>query len=199
MANAMIGGIGAAVLRAPFMPSERTRYQVRNTRAKFRAMPLMAVAALAKLWHVPVLLSELRLTLTRADGSVQDYGVVSRRVVTTAGVTFLATAFLNTVEPEVINYHASGTGATAENITDTAMGTDSGVARATGTQTNPSAGVYKSVGTQTYAGTLAITEHGIFSASTSGTLWDRSVFSAVNVVSGDSITFSYSLTLTAGG
>jgi hypothetical protein len=48
--------------------------------------------------------------------------------------------------------------------------------------------------------TLAITEHGLFSAA-SGTdeLMDRTLFSAINVVSGDTITPTYNLTCTAGG
>lgn len=182
-----------------FISSERTRYQIRNTPARLRAVPSLAVAAIAKRFHVPVMLSELRATLTRADGTVLNLGVVSRRVVTTAGVNYLASTFLNTGEPENFNYHASGTGTGAEAVGDTALGTDSGVARATGTQTNPSANIYKTVGTQTYASTLAITEHGVFSASSAGTLLDRSVFTAINVVSGDSITFTYQFTITAGG
>jgi hypothetical protein len=46
-----------------------------------------------------------------------------------------------------------------------------------------------------------VTEHGIFSqaATGGGTLWDRSVFSAINVVSGDSIQFTYTCTVSSGG
>lgn len=182
-----------------FMPSERTYYRLRNTPAHLRAAPMRALASIARRVGVAMMTSELRAMLTRADGSVLDLGVISRRYVTTAGVNYLAATFLNTGEPENFNYHACGTGATAENITDTAMGTDSGVARVSGTQTNPSSNIYQTVATMAFVSTKAITEHGIFSASTAGTLLDRSVFSAVNVISGDSITFTYALTLTAGG
>ena len=50
----------------------------------------------------------------------------------------------------------------------------------------------------TFDATAAIVEHGIFSqaATGGGTLLDRSVFSAINVASGDSIQFTYDLTLT---
>jgi hypothetical protein len=58
-----------------------------------------------------------------------------------------------------------------------------------------------STATVSFDATAAITEHGLFSqaATGGGTLWDRTVFSAINVVSGDSIQFAYSLTVSAGG
>lgn len=130
---------------------------------------------------------------------LHDYGTISRRFVTTAGVTFLANAFINTAEPEIMNYHATGTGAVAENIADTALGAEVGT-RVAGTQSSPSAGVYRTVATVTYGAGFAITEHGIFSQlATGGTLWDRSVFAALNVVNTDSVQYTYNLTITAGG
>lgn len=128
-----------------------------------------------------------------------DLGVIARKSITTAGVTYLATAFTGTGEPENFNYHASGTGSTAENVSDTALGTEVETPRVAGTQSNPSANIYRSVATIPYTATRAIVEHGILSALTTGTLWDRSVFSAVNVVSGDSIQFTYNLTISSGG
>lgn len=152
-------------------------------------------------WSAFVMAPELRARVIRPRGGLNasvDLGVVSRKVITTVGVNFLATAFINTVEPEVINFHDSGTGAGAEAVGNTTI-TAAGPSRVSGTQSNPSANVYRSVATISYTGTLAITEHGLFTASTSGTLWDRSLFSAINVVNGDSIQFTYDLTLTAGG
>jgi hypothetical protein len=96
-------------------------------------------------------------------------------------------------------HHDSGVGTTAENVANTAMETTDGESRVSGTQTEGAANVYVSVGTISYTTTKAITEHGLFNDPTAGTLLDRSVFSAVNVVSGDSIQFSYSLTVNSGG
>jgi hypothetical protein len=45
------------------------------------------------------------------------------------------------------------------------------------------------VGTATFTASLAVTESGIFNADTNGTMLCRQTFSAVNVVSGDSIQF----------
>jgi hypothetical protein len=80
------------------------------------------------------------------------------------------------------------------------METTDGESRATGTQVEgASANIYKSVGTIAYTTTKAITEHGLFNDATAGTLMDRTKFAAVNVVSGDSIEFTYQLTVSAGG
>lgn len=140
-----------------------------------------------------------RLYATKIDaaGNHHDIGLISTKLVTTAGVAWLATLLAGTATGNA-KYHASGTGTTAENVSDVALVTDSGVARATGSQAS-STNTYTTVGTQTYASTLAITEHGLFTAATSVTLIDRSVFSAINVVSGDSIQFTYVLTLPSGG
>lgn len=49
-------------------------------------------------------------------------------------------------------------------------------------------------------GTLAITEHGLFSAASAGTLWDRTVFAAVNLVAGsDSLQVTHTTTFPSGG
>ena len=129
---------------------------------------------------------------------VADLGLVSTKVVTTAGVGYIVDAFQNSVELENMKYHGSGTGTGSEASADTALGTEV-ESRATGTTTEgASANIYRTVGTVAYTATRAITEHGVFSASTSGVLLDRSVFSAINVISGDSIQFTYELTLPAG-
>lgn len=140
----------------------------------------------------------------RAYGQVTDYGLISKRVITTAGVNFLVDGYQNLVEIEIMKFHASGSGVAAEAVGDTALGTEeSGITdRATGSQTEGATGnIYKTVGTQSYTGSAAITEHGIFSVTTegSGVLLDRSVFTALNVVNGSAIEWTYEQTLTAGG
>lgn len=136
----------------------------------------------------------------RASGGVEDLGLIAKhKVVTNAGVAYIVDAFQNLVELEAVRYHGSGTGTIAESATDTALQTEVG-SRATGTtEEGASANIFKSVATISYSGSYAITEHGIFSAPTSGTLLDRSVFSAINVGNGDSIQFTYECTINAGG
>jgi hypothetical protein len=131
-----------------------------------------------------------------------DASAVSLALVTTAGCNYLAADMAGGgSDISAMNYHDSGTGTTAAAIGDTALQTQAGpTTRATGTQTNPTAIQYRSVGTIAYVSTLAITEWGLFSqAAQGGTLWDHRIFSAINVVSGDSCQFTYTLTLTAGG
>lgn len=149
---------------------------------------------------IPTMTGHLSARLFRANGEVIDYGVLGYRVVTTAFVNFVVDQLQT--ETSVFGdykYHDSGVGTTAAAITDTGIETTDGESRATGTQTETSANVYSSVGTISYTTTKAITEHGIFNDSSAGTLLDRTVFSAINVVSGDSIQFSYSFTVSAGG
>lgn len=148
----------------------------------------------------PVLTSELRGVLKRADGTRVDYGVLGRRVVTDVFVDDLVDELQSYTGIDGYQYHDSGEGNTAEATTDTDIETTDGESRASGTQTEGgSTNVYQSVGTISYTSSKAITEHGLFNASTGGTLMDRTVFSAINVSSGDSIEFTYELTVSAGG
>jgi hypothetical protein len=139
---------------------------------------------------------------------VEDHGVVSRRVVTNNGVGYIVDAFQNLVELENMKYHGLGTGTTAEAAGDSALVTEltteynPNSTRATGTTTETSSNIFQTVGTNTLdSGTPAVTEHGVFSASSAGVLLDRSVFSAINLVgaNGDSVQSTYSLTCSAGG
>lgn len=156
--------------------------------------------ALSAVTGIPTLTSELSVALIRADGGRVNYGIVSRRVITTAFVNFVVDQLQT--ETSVFGdfkYHDAGVGTTAAAVGDTAIETTDGESRATGTQTEGAANVYVSVGTISYTTTKAITEHGLFNDVSAGTLMDRHVFTAVNVVSGDSIQFTYSLTVSSGG
>lgn len=163
-------------------------------------LAMQVARLLSKYTGIPTLTSTLRLLLTKRDGSRIDYGIVGHRVVTTAFVNFV-TDQLQT-ETSVFGdfkFHDSGVGTTAENASDTAIETTDAESRVTGTQTESAANAYRSVGTISYTTTKAITEHGLFNDVTAGTLMDRTVFAAVNVESGDSISFTYTLTLNSGG
>ena len=145
--------------------------------------------------------SHLDATLIRDGKAVAEYNLGSG-VVTDAGVAFMADDWVDaTQEITNFNFHDSGTGIVAAAVGDTILGTQAGPAtRATGTKTNPTAPQVRSVGTIAYTTTLAITEWGLFNqAAQGGTLWDRKVFTAINVVNGDSIQFTYTLTITSGG
>jgi len=114
------------------------------------------------------------------------------------------------------SYGGSPTAQRINGAADTALVTDSGVSRVAGTQTWPSSvNQYRSVATMSFTSSLAIVEWGLFSASSSSTLWDRRWFNTagapvttasaaltagpINVNNGDSIQFTYTLTINAGG
>ena len=155
-------------------------------------------ALVTQLTGIPTITAELEAIVTRKNGSVERLGVVSRRVVTSAGVAFLVDDMDDsTTDITTLNYHECGTGVGAEDVGDTTLGTAI-ESREAGSKAQPAANQLRSTATISMTGTHAVTEHGLFSANSGGTLWDRSVFSAINVVSGDSIQFIYTVTFTAG-
>lgn len=143
----------------------------------------------------------------RQKDLVIDYGVVSRRVITDAGAAAIVNGFRNTFEIELFNFHALGTGVTAEAAAQTALVTElttqysTDNTRPTGTQSAPAGNQYQSVATITVDANVSITEHALMSqaAAPGGTMWDRSVFTALALNSGDSIIATYIATITAGG
>lgn len=184
-------------------------WRLRNARNLWRGLWRTTLArAVARVTHCPVMYGQLWLRVYHADGSVTPLGLASMRVVTTAGVNFLVDALQGTVEPELLKFHGIGTGGTAEAVGDTALVTESTTAlnpdstRATGSLgEGASANIFRTVGTVLVDASVAATEHGIFSqaATGGGTLLDRTLFTVVNLASGDSLQATYDLTITAGG
>ncbi len=176
-------------------------YRIRNWRSELQMLLIRAGAVVGNFFGVFVAYGTLSAIITRADGTRVDLGPLGMRVVTDAGVAFLVDSWdLGVLSISDMNFHDSGTGAVAEAAADTTLGTQAGpTTRATGTKSQPSANILRSIGTIAYVSTLGITEHGLFDqAAQGGTLWDRTVFTVINVISGDSIQFTYDCTLTAG-
>ena len=101
-----------------------------------------------------------------------------------------------------------GTGTTAFAATDTTLETEkktdgtgasgvhaiaSGSVTASSVTTTVTNDTAQFVGTATFTASLAVTESGLFNADTNGTLLARQTFSAINVVSGDSIQFTWKI------
>ena len=155
----------------------------------------------SKVTGIITITGELSCILANPDGSLVNYGVVSRRVVTTAFAEFMVDQLqAETSQWGDFKFHDSGVGVTAAAVGDTDIQTTDGESRVAGNQIEgATAEIYKSVATITYTTTKAITEHGIFSQATGSTLMDRSVFAALNVVATNQIQFSYELTVVSGG
>lgn len=193
------GSLSARVVRAPRaslawrLKTFFGHRQLRGWLAYHLARPL------ARFFGFFVAVGRLQIVHVRADGSRMNYGHVYN-LVTTAFVNFMVDQLQT--ETSVwgdFKYHDSGVGTTGAAVGDTDIETTDGESRATGTQAENAANIYESVGTIAYTTTKAITEHGLFNAATGPTLMDRHTFSAINVVNGDSIEFTYRLTCTAGG
>ena len=95
-------------------------------------------------------------------------------------------------------YIAVGTGASAVTAGDTALGAEtvgSGLSRVLATLSLVTTPVTNDTArlatTFTVTGTVAITEIGVFNASSAGTMLCRTVFGALTVQNGDSLTVNY--------
>jgi len=131
------------------------------------------------------------------NGFWYDFGCVGHKVITTAFATFIVDQLQ--AESSIFGdfkYHQIGTGSTAESAANTVLVTPV-EAVTTGSQTETSAKVYKTIASISITGTRALVEHGLFNNATpaSGTLMDRTVFAAVNLVSGDTFEATYQLTV----
>jgi hypothetical protein len=187
------------------LPDEVNRWRLGNAKRLAKEAGRLAIARRMGIGHF---FGSLHLTLIRGGEEVVPLGLASLRVVTTTGVAFIVDAFQNLTEVELFVYHGFGTGGAAEAVGNTGLTTELTTeyvvnsTRPTGSSTEGASGnIYRSVGTLSpdSGGTIAITEHGLFSANAAGTLLDRSLFSAVNVVaSSDSLQATYEITFTAG-
>lgn len=121
-------------------------------------------------------------------------------LVTNAGVNLLVGDWTNTTATlKLANFHDSGTGTLAPVVTDTVLQIPTGSSRGVGVQSN-TGNQYQTVGNISYTNSFTITEWGLFTASSSGTLWDHKVFSpGYPVVNGDTLQFVYQLNAISGG
>lgn len=133
-----------------------------------------------------------RFTVTHIrNGQVLSETPVKNTVVT-VGKNALAAWLTTSQASGFMPYAALGTGTTAATVSDTALGTQVG-SRALGTLSS-STNVYSNSSTHTFSSSYAITEAGLFSASSGGTMFARQVFSPVNVLSGDQLIVNWSVT-----
>ena len=139
----------------------------------------------------------VKVTLIGSDGWVKQQHE-TKNLVVTVGKTYLATWLAAATQSgPFMSYVGLGTNSTAASSGDTTLGTElsgGGYSRQQGTLTN-SSNVWTN--TVTFApgnGTAAITEAGLFSASTSGTLFAHQVFSAYNKAAGDTLVIAWSVT-----
>jgi hypothetical protein len=122
-----------------------------------------------------------------------------KNIITNAGIAEMIRLIFAGLTGTKFGYIAIGTGTTAESATDTALGYEIKRKSATVTQTTTTVTGDTALLTATFSkadgltGTSAVTEAGVFNASSGGVLLARKVFTAVNVNwdAGDSLTINY--------
>lgn len=131
------------------------------------------------------------------EGKVKG-GKIVHNLITNAGKAGVASRINGAGSEAAFTYLAVGTGTTAASASDTALQTElasSGLSRVNATASRVTTSVTNDTAqlltTFTVTGTQAVTEAGILNASSSGTLLSRQVFSAINVVNGDSLQLTY--------
>jgi hypothetical protein len=127
-----------------------------------------------------------------------SYSLLVSNLVTNAGVAGVASRVNGNGAEAAFTYIAIGTGTAAAAATDTTLGTEittnggeRGSATATRTTTDVSNDTATLVKTFTFTGSFAVTESGVLNAASAGTMLARQVFSAINVVSGDSLQITW--------
>ena len=114
-------------------------------------------------------------------------------LVVTAGKNLVASRLKDTTDG-AMSHMAVGTGTTAAAAGDTALGTEADRQALTSTTvTNNEVAYVATFGAGD--GTGAITEAGLFNASSAGTMLCRTVFSVVNKAADDSMTITWTVTV----
>lgn len=132
------------------------------------------------------------VVLTGADGQVKDQREIKNLVVTN-GLAFIASR-MRDASASVMSHMAVGAGTTAAALGNTGLVSELGRVALTSTVVNANQIVF----TATFpagTGTGAVTEAGILNAGAAGTMLCRTVFSVVNKDAGDTLSITWSVTI----
>jgi hypothetical protein len=135
---------------------------------------------------------DLKIVLTDENGQIKHEQEIKNLVVTT-GKNFIASRMKDTTDT-AMTHMAIGSGNTAANVADTTLGTELGrVSLTSTTVTNNNVAYVATFPAGT--GTGAVTEAGLFNASSSGTLLCRTVFSVINKGAADTLGITWTVTV----
>lgn len=115
-------------------------------------------------------------------------------IYTDAGEAYTADLFDGTISAPANHYVAWGTGAGTAAKTDTTLFTEGPEARVAVTRSQPAANQNRFVGTIIASAGRTVTNAGIWTDVTGGTLLLKSDFTGVVLASGDAIQFTFTLT-----
>jgi hypothetical protein len=132
------------------------------------------------------------VVLTGADGQVKDSREIKNLVVTD-GLGFIASR-MRDASASVMSHMAVGSGTAAAALANAALGTELG--RVALTSTTVTGNQVTFIATfPAGQGTGALTEAGILNAASAGTMLCRTVFSVVNKDAGDTLSITWTVTI----
>ena len=136
----------------------------------------------------------LNIVLTGPNGEVKEQHEVDNLVVT-VGKNFIASRMKDATATAMTHMEV-GTGTTAAAVGDTTLQTAVASSRVTLTSTTVTTNSVAYVATfPAGTGTGALTEAGIFNASSAGTLLCRTVFSVINKGAADTLGITWTVTV----
>jgi hypothetical protein len=136
----------------------------------------------------------VKIVQTNAAGEIVKEFNVPNLVVTAGKAHIAAKIAATTNSPAAMTHMAIGTGTATPGASDTALGTQTGRVSLSGSVVSTNTITY----TATFpagTGDGAITEAGVFNASSGGTMLCRSTFPVVNKSAGDTIAITWVVTV----
>jgi hypothetical protein len=138
---------------------------------------------------------DVALVLKDKNGNVKEKREIKNLIVST-GLTFICSRMAGT-SANVMSHMALGSGTTAAAAGDTDLGSILGSREALDSSTASSNTITYVSSFEAGEGTGAVTEAGIFNAASGGDMLCRTVFSVVNKEADDTMSVTWTITLTA--
>jgi len=138
---------------------------------------------------------DVAIVLKDKDGNVKDSREIHNLVVS-SGLTFICSRMAGT-SAGVMSHMALGSGTTAASASQTDLVSILGSREALDSTSASSNTITYVSSFEAGEGTGAVTEAGIFNASSSGTMLCRTVFPVVNKQADDTMSVTWTITLTA--
>lgn len=137
---------------------------------------------------------EVALVLRDKNGNVKDERTIKNLIVDT-GLNFICDRMKD--DETAMTHMALGSGSTAAAAGDTTLGTQLGSRETLDSSTVTNNQIVYVASFEAGDATGAVTEAGIFNATSGGTMLCRTVFSVVNKQADDTLTVNWTITLTA--
>ena len=138
---------------------------------------------------------DVAIVVKNKDGKVKDSREIHNLVVS-AGLEYICSRMAGT-SASVMSHMAVGSGTTAASAGQTDLVSILGSREALDSTSASSNTITYASSFEAGEGTGAVTEAGIFNASSSGTMLCRTVFAVVNKDADDTMSITWSITLTA--